>query len=307
MQTFTRDDGRVLDVVPGYRERVLADRRSFSPRRTWSDDDYAAAARQKRQRTTRLIDQFIGYGGRVEGADVLDVGCGDGINCMLIALHPVRSVVGIDRELPLLTSVERSERVRRLAEEVARQAGLDGDLDGFLGQLPLRLLTMDATAMALPTESFDFVISRSAIEHIQPVEEALGEIARVVRPGGLIHLSTDPYFSPRGCHKGGVVDIPVAHARLSIAEFERFVTMREGPARARRRVERLQSLNPLTIAEWRQKVEALPVDILAWEEHRSPFAESVLEEYPDVIETLRDGIERRDVTHDRLRMWLRRR
>src|SRR5687767_3582682 len=97
METFTRDDGRVLHVVPGFRERVLADRQSFSSRPSWSDEDYASAAHTKRHRTDRLLDHFEQRGGRVEGSNVLDVGCGDGINCMLIALRPTESVVGIDR------------------------------------------------------------------------------------------------------------------------------------------------------------------------------------------------------------------
>ena len=307
METFTCDDGRTLQVVAGYRERVLSQRASYSPRAEWTDEQYATAARKKLKRTRQLLAEFAQWGGHIEDARVLDMGCGDSINSLLIALWPVESVVGIDMELPLLEPVERRDRVRVLASHVCRHAQLSGDIDEILGRLPIRLLKMDATSMAFGDASHDLLISRSAIEHIASVEKAFDEIARVVRPGGLIYLSTDPYFSPRGCHKSGIVDIPWAHASLSLDEFRRFVTESEGPDQALRRCRRLETLNPYTIREWRERIEACPFDILEWREERSDLAETLLDEYSQVTEMARAGIERRDLVHDRLKMWLRRR
>jgi SAM-dependent methyltransferase len=307
MQVFTRDDGRTLQVVEGYRERLLSQRSSYSPRPDWSDQQYATAARKKLKRTRRLLGEFARWGGRIEGARVLDVGCGDGINCLLVALWPVQSVVGIDMELPLVEAVERRDRVRRLTDHVCTETQLTGDLNEILERLPVRLLKMDASAMAFDDDSHDLLISRSAIEHIVAVERAFDEMARVVRPGGLIYLSTDPYFFPRGCHKSGIVDIPWAHASLSLDEYRRFVTEREGQDQARRRCRRLETINPYTIREWRQKIEACPFEILEWREERSAFAETLLDEYPQITEMMREGVERRDLVHERLKIWLRRR
>ena len=306
-ETFTRDDGRVLRVLRGHRQRVLSERPTFSPRADWRDEQYATAAEKKLRRAQRFLAEFARWGGRIEGARVLDVGCGDGIACLLIALQPVRQVVGIDMELPLLEPVERHERTRRLTAEVFKKAGLKGDIDEILARLPVRFLKMDATAMDVSDQRFDLLVSRSAIEHIVPVEIALAEMARLVRPGGLIHLSTDPYFSPRGCHKSGVVDIPWAHARLSRDEFRRFVTETEGPERAAKRCRRLETLNRYTIRQWREKIGAGPFEILEWRQEPSALAETLLKENPDVTETVREGIERQDLIHDRLTMWLRKR
>jgi ubiquinone/menaquinone biosynthesis C-methylase UbiE len=307
MQVFTKDNGQTLRVLPGTRERVLSARRSYSPRPDWGDGEYAAAAERKMHRAERFLKEFARWGGRIDGAHVLDVACGDGLNAMLIALRPVRSVVGIDLELPLVESVERWERTRRLASRVLEQAGLKGEVDDVLKRLPLRFLRMDATAMEFPDDSFDFLMSRSAIEHIMPVEKAFAEMARVVRPGGLVHLSTDPYFSPRGCHKTGVVDIPWAHGRLTLDEYRRFVNESEGEARAEKRCRRLITLNSFTIREWREKIEAGPFEVLEWREEPSAIAEALLSEYPEVLETVLSGVEHRDLVHERLQMWLRKR
>src|SRR5438128_1513167 len=101
------------------------------------------------------------------------------------------------------------------------------------------------TTLPFPGDRFDVLLSRSALEHIVPVERALAEMARVVRPGGVIHHAVDPYYWLRGCHKRGLVDIPWAHARLSLEDFDRFVTEREGAAVAAQRRGRLQTLNRL--------------------------------------------------------------
>src|SRR5439155_1465900 len=102
------------------------------------------------------------------------------------------------------------------------------------------------------------LVSRSAMEHIAPVERALAEMARVVRPGGVIHLRVDPYFWLRGCHKRGLVDIPWAHARMTLEDFRRFVTESEGAAMAATRCARLQTLNRLTLGQWRSLIGAGP-------------------------------------------------
>src|SRR2546422_10922411 len=101
-------------------------------------------------------------------------------------------------------------------------------------------------------------------------------MARVVRTGGVIHLRIDPYFWLRGCHKRGLVDIPWAHARLSLEDFRRFVAESEGTAMAATRCARLQTLNRLTLGQWRAVIEAGPFGGLEGGEEPSPVAAAVL-------------------------------
>ena len=49
----------------------------------------------------------------------------------------------------------------------------------------------DATATGLPAASFDAVTCLSVIEHGIPIEAFLAEAARIVRPGGVLCVSTD--------------------------------------------------------------------------------------------------------------------
>jgi SAM-dependent methyltransferase len=301
MSRFVRVDGRVVRVVRGFRDRVLASRPSCTPRPHWTAADFTRAAETKRKRAARLVSEIDARRGGLDGAAVLDVGCGDGTTCLVLAGRGVAAAVGVDLELPLFAPDERGARARRLAALLLEQ----GSLVDVLTRGGVRFVRGDATRLSFADDSFDVLLSRSAMEHIVPVERALVEMARVVRPGGLIHHGIDPFYWLRGCHKRGLVDIPWAHARLSREEFRRFVLETEGEAAAAQRCHRLDTLNRLTLAEWRAVIEAGPFEILDWREEPSTLACALLDEFPDVRDSLAPGVGPRDLVHGRLEVWLR--
>lgn len=209
--------------------------------------------------------------------------------------EPIERAVGIDLELPAFDVNEKGQRTRRLIERIAR-----GRFD-----LPVEFLVMDATRMGLADESFDMVMSRSAMEHVHPVTRALAEMVRVTHAGGIIYLGIDPFFWLRGCHKRGVVDIPWAHARLSLDEFANFVVMTEGQETSQKRRTRLDALNQLTVGEWRKVIESAGCEVLDWKAHHSDLGEAVLKEHPEVVDTLLPGISPADLLTERIEVWLR--
>ena len=88
------------------------------------------------------------------GADVLEVGCGQGHLTKALAERGI-NVVGTD--------------ANPQAEEVAAT--------------PL-VRCMRAESLDFDDESFDYVVSVHAIEHIPQLPDAMAEITRVLRPGG---------------------------------------------------------------------------------------------------------------------------
>lgn len=88
--------------------------------------------------------------------DVLEVGCGTGLIMERLA-GDVRSVVGIDLSHGML--------------ERAREKNLD-------------VIRSEAVGLPFPDESFDVVYSVKVLAHVAPIREAVGEIRRVLKPGG---------------------------------------------------------------------------------------------------------------------------
>ncbi|WP_020137226.1 class I SAM-dependent methyltransferase [Streptomyces sp. 351MFTsu5.1] len=102
-----------------------------------------------------------------EGDRVLDAGCGTGraLTPLRAAVGPTGVVVGAD-----LTSAMLEAAV-----------GAGRDRDG-------RLLLADVTALPLRSRSLDAVFGAGLISHLPEPAENLRELARVVRPGGVLAL-----------------------------------------------------------------------------------------------------------------------
>jgi SAM-dependent methyltransferase len=147
---------------------------------TWFWDHYEAAAGQ-------IVDFLGGDGISLAGKVIADVGCGDGIlDAGLAALARPARLVGFDIRP---TDVEHL-RTELLAEGV-------GDA------LPPCLEFRRCEAARLPADdgAFDHVVTWSAFEHIGDPVAVLGEIRRVLRPGGVLMLQLWPFFdSQHGSH-----------------------------------------------------------------------------------------------------------
>ena len=98
-----------------------------------------------------------------DGADVVDVGCGDGFHLPRFA-ERARSVVGVEPHPPLV------ERARR---RVADRADV-------------RVLEGSAAALPLDDGSVDVVHARTAYFFGPGCEPGLAEADRVLRPGGVL-------------------------------------------------------------------------------------------------------------------------
>ena len=100
----------------------------------------------------------------LQGADTLVVGCGRGVD-VEIAFNLMQAA--------RVTAIDLDERqVSRARPRLARW----GDR--------LRLEVGDVTAMPFPDASFDLVLDFGVIHHVPVWQDAIGEVFRVLRPGG---------------------------------------------------------------------------------------------------------------------------
>jgi hypothetical protein len=101
---FTRADGLRLEIVPGFRERVLTmPRTPVRPTVDWTEQHFRAAAKEKVRRVRRMLGRVRKHNVTLDGARALEIGCGPGLDALLVALlvPGIEEVVGSDLELPL--------------------------------------------------------------------------------------------------------------------------------------------------------------------------------------------------------------
>ena len=145
---------------------------------------------------------------------ILDIGAGQELRvATYFAVH--NDVVGIDLDEIVqgldLGAYYRMWRknggVRLLKTAGRRMLGLDrsfhAELKRRLGvdriKAP-RFVQGDAAEMLFPDNSFDLVFSTVVFEHLADPGAVLGQAVRILKPGGVAHISLHLYTSDSGCH-----------------------------------------------------------------------------------------------------------
>jgi SAM-dependent methyltransferase len=147
-----------------------------------------------------------------EGGSVLEVGCGSRPGTLLLHHTAGTPALGIDYDTPALNWMGllgqlRANGPERMAKTLVRRTLFDRRYYRRLTELygaPLRMdvdaRRMDARSLALPDASFDLVYSSAVFEHIDGIDLAVAEIARVLRPGGTAWIGVHLYPSLSGGH-----------------------------------------------------------------------------------------------------------
>jgi SAM-dependent methyltransferase len=142
----------------------------------------------------------------VEGLNVLEVGCSDGLVCDLMVLMGAKSVVGIDVMQSAGCSFP-NPKIQYRVENGAQTSFSDGQ--------------------------FDLCLSIATFEHVPDPPAVLREMLRVTKVGGVCYVQAGPlYHSPFGHHMFSYFgDYPWIHVRKSREEIVEY-SRRTGIAQA---------------------------------------------------------------------------
>lgn len=115
------------------------------------------------------------------GSQALEIGCGLGeLATYLASLSPSR-----------LVAADFSAVAIRKARASAHHLGLDN----------VEFAVEDIERLSFADETFDVVVSCETVEHVPDPELAVHELARVLKPGGRLFLTTPNYLSITGLHR----------------------------------------------------------------------------------------------------------
>lgn len=235
-------------------------------------------------RAREVFGDYLHYGGIAADAlldkRVLEIGPGDNLGVALMFVASGAShVVALDkfrapedatrsRELWNALRTQLDDRARaRLDRAVSRNGTMELDPDR-LRYLPGHAIETCPTA--LEPASFDYIVSRAALQEIHEIDAAFSAMDRLLRPGGLmIHrLDFRDYgmFSAEGMHPLTFLTIPdVVYRWMSTA--------------TRKPNRRLREFYRQRLAEWGYDVRVLATHVLGNEHDLDPHKETL---EPDV-------------------------
>lgn len=129
----------------------------------------------------------------VRGRSVLDLGCGLGETCIVLAQQGARRVLGVD-----IGNVDANRSILR-----ERYPQLEAIVE-FRG--------VGIEAGRLGDERFDIVLSKDTFEHVGDPEGYVEEMKAALAPGGLVVIGFGPLWkSPFGGHIDFMSPMPWAH------------------------------------------------------------------------------------------------
>ena len=132
----------------------------------------------------RLLRRHLDPAKDLAGRRVLEIGCGRGSLTRWMMAQA-------DRPATLLAADFSGTAVAK-AKTASAEAG----------HPPVAWAISDIQAIGIRDATFDTVISCETIEHVPDPRQALRELARVLKPGGRLLLTTPNYFGPMGLYRG---------------------------------------------------------------------------------------------------------
>jgi SAM-dependent methyltransferase len=183
------------------------------------------------------ILEFLGGDGiSLEGRRVADIGCGDGIIDLGLALKGrPQELVGYD-----LVEVDTDALL-----DAARTAGAADELPDSL-----RFERSEPVSIPAPDEHFDVIVTWSVFEHVDDPEGLLRDLRRVIKPDGCLFLQLWPFYaSEHGGHLWPHYDGPFPHLLRSDDQILSEVAGKQATDPRRTADDEFLSLNRITLAD----------------------------------------------------------
>lgn len=111
----------------------------------------------------------------LSGKKMLEVGCGNGDFSNYLSIERKADILGLDFSKESI-AIAKDKKIKFNAPSSDFMVG-------------------DAQNIALPDNTYDIIVSCECLEHIPEPQKMVSEIFRVLKPGGLVVLTTENYFN----------------------------------------------------------------------------------------------------------------
>lgn len=219
--TFTDDKGVEHELLEGFRDTCVPRWPGFFKERNAEIDPNSVNI--ARRKVARDLSVLAAHGVAIQGARILEIGCGDGGYSMALAEQGADSVLATDIVDYWAREVRGDSRHTRAKERQAmRQMNLRAMFPASI-QDKVEFGFLDISKSPTTEEPFDLVVSHETLEHVPAMGASMTNMFQSLRPGGIAFHVYNPFFCFTGGHSLCTLDFPFAHVLLSSDDFRRYV------------------------------------------------------------------------------------
>ena len=161
------------------------------------------------------------------GKNILEIGCGFGDRCFLMAKYEGTKVHGIDVDE---YTVNQSPDINVWNPEDVEY--IHNKIDSVRKQVSEKFPESVRNKVTFSTESieqfiavnpYDVIISFDVLEHLLDLDSAFRQMANSLKSGGILSHEYNSFFSFDGGHSLCTLDFHYGHCILSKEDFERYI------------------------------------------------------------------------------------
>lgn len=288
---FLTEDGRVIKIDPLIRDRLVPNwREQVAPFR--ADEELVVNHNEVASivLNTRHIQQELERKGfSFKNKIILEIGCYNGVNAFALG-ELAKNVHGIDYPLYYIHQTPNLSWFDQETISLWLKKRRDLLNKSFPEHCTSKVSFEDISIYNYNKPNFyDVVVSWDVIEHVLDINKFFKKIFDLLKPGGFSLNYFHPFFSVSGGHSLCTLDFPYGHCRVSIWDFNRYVSTYRPKEAALDISFYEKNLNKYTLKEIRDSIISSGLEIVNFVNRKHPegsveYIEEVRLNFPKVTE-----------------------
>ncbi|MFT5890064.1 MAG: ubiquinone/menaquinone biosynthesis C-methylase UbiE [Dokdonia sp.] len=229
---FTDSFGNSIKLLSGLRDRIKPSWRvminpAYTVIKAPSRDTMEQKIKDQTKALTRIENFLQTQSLSFVGKEILEIGAYDGSSAYAFASFGAKRVLATDMAAYYINQtpggIVSKDEVAKKNIELNQTRDAYSTVIDQKDATKVSFVEDDITVSSVASESMDVIVSWEVLEHITNPNDAFKEMARILKPGGFAFHEYNPFFSVDGGHSLCTLDFPWGHARLSDADFEKYI------------------------------------------------------------------------------------
>lgn len=229
---FTDSFGNRMELLSGLRDRIKPSWRVminpvYTAIKAPSRDKMELKMKDQTKALTRIENFLQTQSLSFVGKEILEIGAYDGSSAYAFASFGASRVLATDMAAYYINQtpggIVSKDAIAKKNRELTQTRDAYSKIIDQKDAVKVSFVEDDITVSSVASNSMDVIVSWEVLEHITSPNDAFKEMARILKPGGFAFHEYNPFFSVDGGHSLCTLDFPWGHARLSDADFEKYV------------------------------------------------------------------------------------